>query len=66
MIRVVFKDGEILLPLKILEAVATPTPAVDATPVTGDAANPFLWAAMILLSMAGVVLMIEKKRRNVA
>ncbi|MBO7650839.1 MAG: hypothetical protein J6S79_08860 [Lachnospiraceae bacterium] len=65
-IRVTFKDGETSVPLKILAAIATPTPAVDATPVTGDAANPFLWTAMILLSMGGVVLMIEKKRRNVA
>ncbi|MCR5530316.1 MAG: hypothetical protein K6F26_00515 [Lachnospiraceae bacterium] len=62
MIRVVFKDGEILMPLKILEAVATPTPAVDATPVTGDTANPFLFVALILVSMAGVAVMIEKKR----
>ena len=68
MIRVVFKDGEVTVPLKILAAIATPTPtpAVDATPVTGDAANPFLWAAMILMSMAGVAVMIERKRRNVA
>ena len=64
MIRVVFKDGEVTVPLKILAAVATPTPAVDATPVTGDAANPFLWIAMILMSMAGVAVMIEKKRRR--
>ena len=66
MIRVVFKDGEILPPLKILESVATPTPAVDATPVTGDTANPFLFVALILVSMAGVAVMIERKRRNVA
>jgi hypothetical protein len=66
MIRVVFKDGEVTVPLKVLAAIATPTPAVDATPVTGDAANPFLWAALVLLSMAGLAVMIEKKRRNVA
>ena len=66
MIRVIFMDGVILLPLKILEAVATPTPDVDATTVTGDSANPFLWTALVLLSMAGVPVMIEKKRRNVA
>ena len=63
-IRVTFKDGEISVVLKILAAIATPTPAVDATPVTGDTANPFLWAALVLLSMAGVALMIEKKRRK--
>lgn len=64
MIRVVFKDGEILLPLKILEAVATPTPAVDATPVTGDTANPFLFVALILVSMAGAAVMIERRRHS--
>ncbi len=64
MIRVVFKDGEILLPLKILEAVATPTPAVDATPVTGDTANPFLFVALILMSMAGAAVIIERRRHS--
>ena len=64
MIRVVFKDGEVTVPLKILAAIATPTPAVDATPVTGDTANPFLWVALVLLSMAGVAVMVEKKRRK--
>ncbi|MCR5530315.1 MAG: hypothetical protein K6F26_00510 [Lachnospiraceae bacterium] len=64
MIRVVFKDGEILLPLKILEAVATPTPAVDATPVTGDTANPFLFVALVLMSMAGAAVIMERKRHS--
>ncbi|MBO7650107.1 MAG: hypothetical protein J6S79_05140, partial [Lachnospiraceae bacterium] len=64
MIRVIFKDGEILLPLKILEAVATPTPAVDATPVTGDTANPFLLVALILVSMAGAAVIIERRRHS--
>ena len=45
-----------------LDATPTVTPAADTTPVTGDAANPFLWIAMILMSMAGVAVMIEKKR----
>ena len=47
-----------------LDATPTVTPAADATPVTGDAANPFLWIAMILMSMAGVAVMVEKKRRR--
>ncbi len=64
MIRVVFKDGEILLPLKILEAVATPTPAVDATPVTGDTANPFLLVALILMSMAGAAAVVMRRRKR--
>ncbi len=64
MIRVVFKDGEILLPLKILEAVATPTPAVDATPVTGDTANPFLFVALILVSMAGASAVVMRRRKR--
>ena len=38
--------------------------AVDATPVTGDTATPFLWAALILLSMAGVAVMFERKRHG--
>ena len=65
-IRVTFKDGETSVVLKILAAIATPTPtpAVDATPVTGDTANPFLWTALILLSMAGVAVMIERKRKQ--
>ena len=64
MIRVVFKDGEILLPLKILEAVATPTPAVDATPVTGDTANPFLLVALVLMSMAGAAAVVMRRRKQ--
>ena len=94
LIKVIFDDGESSAIFKILEAIATPTPTVDATPtvtpatdttaavtpsldatptvtpaadatpVTGDAANPFLWIAMILMSMAGVAVMIEKKRRK--
>ena len=47
-----------------VDTTTTVTPAADATPVTGDTANPFLWAAMILMSMAGVAVMIEKKHRK--
>ena len=64
MIRVVFKDGEVTVPLKILAAIATPTPAVDATPTTGDTSMPILWATLILLSMAGAAVVVEKKRRR--
>ena len=106
LIRVVFKDGEVTIPLKVLKLIVTPTPteavtptptgeltpaptgettpssagettpapteevtptitpAVDATPVTGDAANPLLWTALILMSMAGVAVMIERKRHG--
>ena len=65
-IRVTFKDGETSVVLKILAAIATPTPtpAVDATPVTGDSANPFLWAAMILLSMAFAAGIVMRRRKQ--
>ena len=58
-ITVIFDDWVEELKLIIKAPVAA---AVDATPVTGDAANPLLWAAMILLSMAGVAVMVERKR----
>ncbi|MBO7650837.1 MAG: InlB B-repeat-containing protein [Lachnospiraceae bacterium] len=60
-ITVVFDDWVEELKLIIKAPVAA---AVDATPVTGDMANPLLWTALVLLSMAGVALMIEKKRRR--
>ena len=60
-ITVIFDDWVEELKLIIKAPVAA---AVDATPVTGDAATPFLWAAMVLLSMAGVAVMVEKKRRR--
>ena len=63
-IRVTFKDGEVTVPLKVLAAIATPAPAVDATPTTGDTSMPILWTALILMSMAGVAVMVEKKRRR--
>ena len=59
MIKVVFKDGEASAVLNILAP-----PAVDATPVTGDTANPLLWAAIVLLSMAGVAIMVKKKQKQ--
>ena len=66
MIKVVFKDGETSVVLKILAAIATPTPtpAVDATPVTGDTANPFLFVALILMSMAGAAVIMERRRHS--
>ena len=63
-IKVVFKDGETSVVLKILEAVATPTPAVDATPVTDDTANPFLFVALILMSMTGAAVIMERRRHS--
>ena len=65
-IKVVFKDGETSVVLKILAAIATPTPtpAVDATPMTGDTANPFLFVTLILVSMAGAAVIMERKRHD--
>ncbi len=67
MIRVVFDDGEVSFLVRILAALATgtPTPApADTTPVTGDTVNPFLFAALISLSLAGFAVMLEKRRKK--
>lgn len=63
MIRVIFKDGEISLPLQVAEAAAS-SPVTDTVPSTGDNAMPILWAAMILASLAGAAVINEKKRRQ--
>ena len=63
-IRVTFKDGETSVVLKILAAIATPTPAVDATPTTGDTSMPVLWATLILLSMAGASVVVMRRRKR--
>ena len=64
MIRVTFKDGETSVVLKILAAIATPTPAVDDTPTTGDTSMPVLWATLILLSMAGASVVVMRRRKR--
>ena len=65
-IKITFKDGESSAVLKVLEAVTTPAvnPSMDSTPTTGDSSMLTLWAAMLLLSMAGATAMIEWKRRT--
>ena len=63
-IRVTFKDGETSVVLKILAAIATPAPAVDATPTTGDTSMPILWATLILLSMAGTSVVVMRRRKK--
>ena len=63
-IRVTFKDGEVTVPLKILAAIATPAPAADATPTTGDTSMPILWATLILLSMAGAIVVVMRRRKR--
>lgn len=57
-IKVVFKDGESSAVLKVL------APAADTTPTTGDSGMPLLWATMLLVSLAGAAVMIERKRRK--
>ena len=64
LIKIIFDDGESSAVVKVIEAVTTPAP--DTTPVTGDTANPLLWAAIVLLSLAGLAVMIEKRRSNTA
>ena len=63
-IRVTFKDGETSVVLKILAAIATPAPTVDATPTTGDTSMPILWATLILLSMAGATVVVMRRRKR--
>ena len=63
-IRVTFKDGETSVVLKILAAIVTPAPAVDATPTTGDTSMPILWATLILLSMAGALVVVMRRRKR--
>ena len=63
-IRVTFKDGEATVPLKVLAAIATPAPAVDATPTTGDTSMPILWTTLILLSMAGASVVMMRRRKR--
>ncbi len=58
MIKITFKDGESSAVLKVL------APAADTTPTTGDSGMPLLWATMLLISMAGAAVMIERKRRK--
>ncbi len=64
LIKVTFKDGETSFVLKVLEAIPTPTPTADTTPTTGDTSMPVLWAMLILISMVGTAVLIEKKRRE--
>ena len=65
-ITVVFDDWKADFALSIAEpeATPTPTPAADTTPVTGDTVNPFLFAALISLSLAGFAVMLEKRRKK--
>ena len=58
MIKVTFKDGETSFVLKVL------APVSDTTPTTGDTSMPVLWAMLILISMVGTAVLIEKKRRE--
>ena len=58
MIKITFKDGESSAVLKVL------APAADTTPTTGDTSMPVLWAMLILISMVGTAVLIEKKRRE--
>ncbi len=60
-ITVIFDDWVEELKLIIKAPVAA---AVDATPVTGDSANPFLWTAMILLSMAFAAGIVMRRRKQ--
>ena len=69
LITVVFDDWKADFALSIVEPEATPTttptPALaDTTPVTGDTVNPFLFAALISLSLAGFAVMLEKRRKK--
>ena len=60
-IKVIFDDWVDELKLVIKAPV---TPAVDPTPTTGDSSLPVLWVTMLLLSMAGAAVVVEKKRRR--
>jgi len=59
-IKVIFDDWVDELKLVIKAPV---TPAVDTTPTTGDSSLPVLWVTMLLLSMAGAAVVVEKRRR---
>ena len=64
LIKVTFKDGETSFVLKVLEAIATPTPTADTTPTTGDTGMPILWAVLILISLAGASAVVMRRRKQ--
>lgn len=76
-INVIFDDGEASAAFKVLEAkTSTDTTTTDDTqttdntrptdnsPATGDTGMPVIWLALLFLSMAGMVVTTEKKRKQ--
>ncbi len=57
LIRIVFDDGEAVIPLSIVASTA------DTTPTTGDSSSPALWALLMIMALSGVVIhaMLRKK-----
>ncbi len=76
-INVIFDDGESSAAFKVLEAkTSTDTTTTDDTqttdntrptdnsPATGDTGLPVIWLALLFLSLAGMVVTTEKKRKQ--
>ncbi|MCR5532039.1 MAG: InlB B-repeat-containing protein [Lachnospiraceae bacterium] len=63
LITVVFDDWKADFALSIAEAVATPTPAVDATPVTGDT-MPLVPIAVVMVAAMAIAFAVRKKKQS--